>query len=209
MVGRTSRTTTPDLCHDCKQPMSSPVCCVSCGALNPQPPENFDYFEMFELARGFDVDEAALHRKYLALSRGTHPDLAGRGSPADRERALSLNAELNRAYETLRDPMRRAEYLLSLAGGPSAAEDKSVPSELLGEVMMLREEVEEAEAGGDDDALRSIRERASNGQREAMAKISGLCRQLDEVDEQGRSTLRTQLNGVKYWINLLRQLPAD
>ena len=77
------------------------------------------HFERLGLPRRFPLDLAELERNYLARSRDVHPDHAGN----DRA-SLEASAALNEAYAVVRDPFRRADYLLTLAGGPSAAEQK-------------------------------------------------------------------------------------
>lgn len=199
----------PVMCTECKQPMDSPVCCAGCGALNPLPPSMFTYFELFAMEPTYDVDTAALRRKYLSLSRSIHPDVAGRTAGGQRAQSLALSSGLNRAYETLRNPVDRAEYLLRLAGGPSAADDKSVPGELLAEVMMIREEIEEAVQGGDRETLQSTRRVVLDRQRATLAEIADICRGTDLKDAATQKRLRQQLNAVKYLNNLLDQVPSD
>jgi len=77
------------VCSHCSQPMYSPLCCAGCGALNPIPPEglNFNYFEIFGLPVSYEVDTAALHRQYLSLSRGVHPDIREDRTDAIRRQA--------------------------------------------------------------------------------------------------------------------------
>jgi hypothetical protein len=102
----------------------------------------------------------------------------------------------------------RAEYLLQLAGGPSAADDKSVPGELLGEVMMLREEIEEAIEADDKAALEQNREAILARQRQTIETIATMCRGGNLKDPATQKQLRQQLNTVKYWNNLLDRLPT-
>lgn len=189
--------------------MDSPLCCATCGALNPVPLEQFTYFELFGLEPRYDLDVKALHRKCLALSRAVHPDVAGVKPEESRQLRLSHTADLNRAYETLRDPVSRAEYLLSLAGGPSAGDDRSVPADLLTEVLALREEIDEARTSSDSEALHAMRHRIEQKHQAALELIAALSRKLDRNDEQAREELRCQLNAIKYWINLLDRIPVD
>jgi len=84
-----------------------------------------DHFTLFGLERRFAIDEAALEKSYLDLSRLLHPDrqLAQRSDESlakRQQRALALSAAMNQAYGTLKDPTKRAEYLLKLLGGASA-----------------------------------------------------------------------------------------
>lgn len=207
-----SRPGTPPIrCTECQQPMDSPIGCATCGALGQLPPGNVDCFTLFGLPHRFEVDLKALHTRLLTLSRVVHPDVAGVATPEKREQALRLSSELNRAYETLRDPLARAEYLLHLAGGPSASDDKSVPPELLGEVMTLREEIEEATTGGNGQALRSLKTDLAARRESGMAQLAALVEGIEtpgEAGEQGRKRLRVALNVIKYWNNLLERIPA-
>ena len=203
----------PIRCEKCSQPLRSPICCESCGALNPVPLESFNYFEMFSLKPDFDVDVKALHRKYLSLSRNVHPDVAcGESADGCRGEALAVSSELNRAYDTLKNPVSRAEYLLSLAMGSSATEDRSVPADVLEEVMTLREELENARLANDQQVLIHIRDRAAQRSETLMNEIADLCRALMKPDEAGmpaiRCRLRQRLNAIKYWNNMLDKLPT-
>jgi len=61
--------------------------------------------------------------------------------------------QLNEAWRTLKDPFKRAEYLLALSGVSLA---KEVPPALLMETLELREELSEARAAGDDTRVQAM-----------------------------------------------------
>ncbi len=206
---RQANVTRPIRCTQCSEPMELPLCCSTCGALNPQPPSMFTYFELFGIAQDYDVDPADLRRRYLNLSRSIHPDIAGRESEKVRRQALELSSGMNRAYETLRNPVTRAEYLLQIAGGPNATDDKSAPHELLGEIMMLREEIDEALSAEDTSSLQSLKETVATRHAATLKRIAQTCRGEDMADATVQKQLRQQLNAMKYWINLLDQIPAQ
>lgn len=201
-------TSTPPLrCTECENPMDSPIACSTCGALGQLPADTFDSFELFGIRREYDIDLKTLHHKYLCLSRVIHPDLASGEEGHQRAQSLSLSAELNRAYDTLREPVARAEYLLSLVGGPKSSENKTVPQELLSQVLVFREEIEDAKASRDAAVLQAIRQQLLTRREAALARIAELARALEAGDPQTRIRLREQLNTVKYWNNLLEQIP--
>ena len=200
--------TLPTRCTECRQLMDSPIACVTCGTLGQLPADTFDSFELFGLRRSYDVDLEALHRRYLALSRVIHPDIAGGEASQQRRQALNLSAELNLAYETLRDPVARAQYMLSLAGGPSASEMKIVPPSLLGEILVLREAIEEARESGDTATLQTIKQEVTAKRQVTLGKIGDLARQMECWSSDIRRQLREQLNIIKYWTSLLEQIPA-
>ncbi len=62
--------------------------------------------------------------------------------------AADQSSLLNKAFETLKDPLKRAEYLLTLRGHPINEEDTlhaQQQQELLMDVMEVRQKLEEAE----------------------------------------------------------------
>src|SRR5436190_13133719 len=104
-----------------------------------------DYFEVFSLPRVLGIDLAALEKTFHELSRRYHPDYFSMAFPAEKTQAVRMTALLNDAYRTLRHPVRRVEYLLSLYGFKS--DGSKVPQTLLMEVFEINEQLEEVKAG--------------------------------------------------------------
>jgi molecular chaperone HscB len=120
-----------------------------------------DYFEIFSLPPHLTLDTAALEKSFYALSRKLHPDRFASKSPAEQQAALAESSRLNDAYRTLKDPIARTEYLLSLEGvqleeQSSAAtaaaratgtqKKQVVPEDLLEEAFELNMQLEEMRA---------------------------------------------------------------
>src|SRR6266550_5358243 len=144
--------------------------CKACGKVQPATP--VDYFTFFGLPRKLNVDLAALEKDFYLLSRKLHPDVVAQGSRMEQEWSLQQSSLLNDAYRTLKDPVRRTEYLLRIEGveleeQSKAASDKArntgeakkqiVPPDLLEEVFELNMQLEELRTqkkmGEDDPAL--------------------------------------------------------
>jgi molecular chaperone HscB len=105
-----------------------------------------------------NLDRADLEKRFHSLSRRLHPDNFYRASKEEQEASLDRSARLNDAYRTLRDPIARAEYLLSLEGQPVEKTGSGIPPELLEEVFELNEWVAElgaTDAGKEQDAHRA------------------------------------------------------
>lgn len=98
-----------------------------------------DFFAVFGLDRRMNLALADLEERFYTLSRKLHPDNFYRASKEEQESSLDQSARLNDAYRTLRDPVTRAEYLLSLEGQPVEKKGSGVPPELLEEVFELNE----------------------------------------------------------------------
>ena len=170
-----------------------------------------DYFDRLGLPRRFAVDAGDLERAYLARSRAVHPDYHAGGSSADAAASLELSAALNEAYNTLRDPLARADHLLTLLGGPSAAEDKGQDPAFLAEMMDIRERVEAATPA---DAA-AIRGELSGREADLLAGVAAAFGRVEglSADDPGRVKLlagvRRSLNALKTVRSLARTLPAD
>ena len=89
-----------------------------------------------------------LQKRFYELSRELHPDRFMRKPEAERQHALDLSSTLNDAYRTLKDPLKRAHYLLSQEGFDIGEQrSKDVPPELLEEVFELNMALEEMRGG--------------------------------------------------------------
>ncbi|HET9533549.1 MAG TPA: Fe-S protein assembly co-chaperone HscB [Blastocatellia bacterium] len=148
--------------------------CSECGRIQPVTP-GLDYFTFFGLPRKLRLDEAALEKSFYSLSRRFHPDYFMSATDAERQASLDRASLLNDAYRTLRDPVSRAQYLLSLEGYKEA--EKKAPPDLLEEVFelnMQREEMKAAKKMGDEDEIGEARaslEEALAGLREKLGQI--------------------------------------
>ncbi len=195
----------PVKCSSCNRPMESPLFCGDCRALYRV--DDCTLFEVMGLPARFDLDLGELRSRYLHLARDLHPDRLLDRSPADQETVLRNSARLNEAYEVLRDPIQRAEYLLELSGGESAAGDKSVPQSVLIEALSLREELDETRADSDAAVIETLRARVEGRYRELSEAIAKLARQLPG-DEPLRGALRERLNSIRYFQRLRGEVSA-
>ncbi|ENM5897987.1 co-chaperone HscB [Vibrio mimicus] len=102
-----------------------------------------NYFELFGLPIQFELDGSLLSSQFRTLQKRFHPDNFATASERDRLLAVQQAAQINDAYQTLKDPIRRAEYLLSLQGIEMNAEQQTLQDPMfLMEQMELREELE-------------------------------------------------------------------
>jgi len=144
--------------------------CSACGKVQPAVP--VDYFTFFGFPRKLDLDMAVLEKEFYALSRRLHPDVFAQAQPTERAWSLEQSSMLNDAYRTLKDPIKRTEYLLRLEGveleeqsmqatekarATGELKKQVVPPDLLEEVFELNMHLEELrmqkKAGEDDPAL--------------------------------------------------------
>ena len=73
-------------------------------------------FELFHLPTSFDIDLEQLESQYLRLQKQYHPDRFAARTPSEQATAAQQCARINDAYQTLKAPLTRAQYLLEQAG---------------------------------------------------------------------------------------------
>src|SRR5690242_6885538 len=78
--------------------------------------QGMDYFAFFGLRKNLNIDVALLEREFYVLSRKLHPDLYAGADEREQQWSLEQSSLLNDAYRTLKDPIRRTQYLLRLEG---------------------------------------------------------------------------------------------
>lgn len=126
-----------------------------------------NHFSLFSLPVRYALEQRELEKRYLELTRLTHPDFAGPGEP-EQLRALELSARINEAYATLSDDLRRAGYMLDLLGG--ADEEPSPPAELLERIFSLREQASEAQH--DPTLLGEVKRQVKTWQQQLLAELA-------------------------------------
>lgn len=202
----------------------STLFCPHCSKI--QPPPGGDYFSVFSLEPKLNLDLSALEREFHRLSRKLHPDRFARAEDIEKQWSLADTALLNDAYRTLKDPLRRTEYLLKLEGaeigeefsGKGRKDPSRVPADLLEEVFDLNLQLEEMRMarnmGETDHALEASLV-------EAKKKFDGLVEAVDrdlrtewklwdEGDEAARSASEKRMVAMidrrRYLSNLVRDV---
>lgn len=116
-----------------------------------------DYFTLFGLPASYTLSLEPLAARYQELQRQYHPDKFASGSAAEQLAAVQQSATINQAWQTLRHPLTRAEYLLSLHGFDRASEQHTVrDTAFLMEQLELREELDEIGKAKDEARLESF-----------------------------------------------------
>jgi molecular chaperone HscB len=208
--------------------------CNACGKV--QPPVPVDYFTFFGFPKKLNLDTAALEREFYALSRRLHPDMYAQAENQERAWGLEQSSLLNDAYRTLKDPIKRTQYLLRLEGVELEEQSKQatekaraagelkkqvVPPDLLEEVFELNMHLEELGAqkklGEDDPALLeeigkaklSLEEKHDALMAELKSDWDKWDDAVDSGGEQERLKIRDHMVDVLNRRNYIRNLLRD
>ena len=195
-----------------------------------------DYFALFSLPRHLHLSAPELEKSFYAQSRRLHPDRFAARPVEEQAEALARSSSLNDAYRTLRDPVARTEYLLSLEGVQmeeqsraatdaarvAGTEKKQVaPPDLLEEAFELNMQLEEMrfsrQTGEKDEAVEGDL-RAAQGRYTAM--LNGLGSQLEALwtqwdaaedarDESARTAAKESMVALLNRRSYIRNLVRD
>ena len=104
---------------------------------------SINFFTLLQLPEAFDIDLETLHQNYQSIQKDIHPDRFATFDDEAKLESIKKTAQVNDAYQTLKSPIRRAEYLLQLKG-INIHDEKytAVPQDFLMQQMEWREELE-------------------------------------------------------------------
>ncbi|WP_434662225.1 Fe-S protein assembly co-chaperone HscB [Paraburkholderia sp. A3BS-1L] len=153
------------------------------------------HFVLFGLPEQFALDADALAHAYRAVQAQVHPDRFAAAGEAQKRVAMQWATRANEAYQTLRDPLKRATYLLHLRGIEVGAENNTAmePAFLM-QQMEWREAIEDAVGVKNVDALDALAAELRDDERVRLAKLGAL---LDSGSNQPAAEAVRQLMFVE------------
>ncbi len=164
------------------------------------------HFDVFGLAPSVDLDLRALEQQVRDLSMRFHPDRVAQGDARERRIALEKTTAVNDAFKVLKDPVKRAFYVLKLKGvdleNESSAAQAKMPMAFLEEVMERREKLEGALRRKDVAAAKAMALEVS-GLKDAAFATALTALKTDDVN-----TAAHQLGRVKYFTRFLEEVEA-
>jgi len=110
---------------------------------------SLNYYELFDLPVNFGVDRAILDEHFRNLQRTFHPDKYANASDREKRLAVQQAAHINEAFQILKNPIKRARYLLELKDILVDDQQSSMDEAFLMEQMELREALQEARHSDD------------------------------------------------------------
>lgn len=187
----------PAMCWSCRGPVgAAALFCPTCRAV--QPPRPLDHFARLGLRRDFALDEKELERRYFLHQRQLHPDRFATRTPRERAISQSQAVALNEAYETLKSPLSRAQYLLKLNGidvNPDGCQTVNDPA-------LLTEQMERREALAEAGSVAEIEAIVASTQRDVDASLNSAAAAFARGDLNAASHDVTRL---KYLVKLVEE----
>src|ERR1700739_5168635 len=136
---------------------------------------NDSHFDLFDLPAQFALDASALDHAYRTVQSQVHPDRFAAAGDAQKRIAMQWATRANEAYQTLRDPLKRATYLLSLRGiDVGAHNNTAMEPAFLMQQMEWREAIGDAGGAENVDALDSLAGELRDDERLRFTKLAAL-----------------------------------
>jgi molecular chaperone HscB len=166
-----------------------------------------NHFDLFQLPAKFSLDLKALDTAFRDVQGKVHPDRFVNATDAEKRVAMQWATRANEAYQTLKNPQKRAQYLCEQNGVDLKTESNTaMPMAFLMQQMEWREALGDAKAGKDVEALESLDAQVKADRKARMVDIGT---QLDAGDfEHAAQGLRALMFLEKFGEEVDRALIA-
>ncbi|MFB9241292.1 Fe-S protein assembly co-chaperone HscB [Massilia antarctica] len=139
-----------------------------------------NHFDLFNLPPRFSLDMGALDTAYRDVQGQVHPDRFVNATDAEKRVAMQWATRANEAYQTLKNPQKRAQYLCEQNGVDLQTESNTaMPMAFLMQQMEWRDSLGDARAAKDLDALEALDEQVKL---ERTSRLVQIGEQLDAGD---------------------------
>ena len=166
--------------------------------MKPQTP-----FELFNLAEKFQLDADDLKMRYDKLRIQIHPDRFVNSTATEKRIAANMTANLNEAYLILKDPLKRASWILAKRGGdPFAESNTQMPVDFLERQIELRETLDELNESQNQEEAKKINTELIA---EIKEDLNLLAIQIDANDQDNNELAVATARRLKYLINCQEQ----
>ena len=166
-----------------------------------------NYFELFDLKPSFAIDLDALHEQQIKLQGDYHPDRAVAGSDQEKRIAVQKAAWVNEAYATLKNPVKRAHYLLELQGIEKDDNQTTADASFLMEQISYREAMDECRTNTDPlDCIDHVRDKLKSRFADFSAEFN---EQYEAADYQAAQESARKMMFVQKILDQLADLQSE
>ena len=161
-----------------------------------------NYFELFDLPIGFQVDTKQLRAAFMDIQRASHPDKFTQANEFEQEEALEKSAIANKAFTLLQNPAAILPYVLEIKGYLEADEKYALNPAFLMEMMDLNEAWMDAE---DDNAKKDVLTKVNNIENEIFSPIKTYLEtsSVDTISQEGMLQIKEYYYKKKYLDRIL------
>ena len=168
-----------------------------------------NYFELYEIPVGIDIDKSSVKKKYYKLSKKYHPDFYTMKSEEKQAEILALSTLNTNAFDTLNDENKLIAYILTLYNKYEEGNEK-LPQAFLMEMMEMNEQLMELEFDADAKKLEEVKQELDKTKNNLKTLITSFPADLEEVTEEEREDVLKKLKDYhlksKYLLRIQERL---
>ena len=163
-----------------------------------------NYFALFGLPIGFQVDTNKLRAAFMDIQRASHPDKFAQSNSYEQDEALERSALANKGFSLLNNKDQIMPYVLELKGIIDADEKYALSPDFLMEMMELNEAWMEAD---DESAQQSILSQIKAIQDEILEPIKSYLEmdQIDSISQEAMLQIKEYYYKKKYLDRILAE----
>jgi molecular chaperone HscB len=154
-----------------------------------------NYFEFYDIPEAFELDSAALKKKFYALSKQYHPDFYANEDETKQQEILEISTINNKAYQTLSDPNKRLEYILKQHDLVNEGAKPQLPADFLMEMMDLNERLMEVD---DAEQLADIRAEALAVEDDLNVELQALTIDYQTLNDTAKESRLNNIADIYY-----------
>jgi molecular chaperone HscB len=161
-----------------------------------------NYFELFGLPIGFQVDTHKLRAAFMEIQKATHPDKFAQRNADEQEAALEQSSLANKGYTLLNQKERILPYVLEILGIMTPDEKYALEPDFLMEMMEFNEAWMDAE---DETAKQAIINQVEQIKNELYAPIQTYMEmdQIDAISQEAMLQIKSYYYKKKYLDRIL------
>jgi len=130
-----------------------------------------EYFDIFDLAPSFALDEADLKKRFFANSKRFHPDFHTQADEATQQEILIKSSINNKAYKVLKEEYSRIGYVLGQLGLIGEGIKHDLPQSFLMEMMEVNEALMELQLDPDPSVLEAAKAKITQEMEELRSSV--------------------------------------
>jgi len=161
-----------------------------------------NYFELFGLPIGFQVDTKKMRAAFMDIQRASHPDKFTQSNEFEQEEALEKSAIANKAFTLLQNPSAILPYVLEIKGFLEADEKYALSPDFLMEMMELNEAWMDAD---DEVSKQEVLTKVKNIENEIFSPIQAYMEtsSVDTISQEGMLQIKEYYYKKKYLDRIL------
>ena len=197
-------------CKRCEAKLVSHLFCFECSRLQPVSASN-DYFSALGIPSVYELDQTLLEERFQQIVGELHPDFYLNSSKEDQKLSERSSTILNQAFDVLKDPFKRADYLMRNMGKDFEWNERILPNGFLEEMFSLQEELDGMLEKHDQPGLKRFQYLLDKRRWDIESGLIPLFRMIENMKELELvlEQLQMKLNAERYLQRLLDRIQLE